>query len=93
MPGKNRTIETKTNYSMAVQYSKDSADFTEEKLRKLLESYHPVSTHNDENFNEKLCWCLEHCQGKFRDLKMLSHRVWFFQIEQDASMFALKWSD
>jgi len=86
-------ISTHTNYKMAAIESKDAVDFTEEKLRKLLESYHPVSTHKDEDFSEKLCWCLEHCQGKFRDLKLLSHRVWYFQIEQDASMFALKWSD
>lgn len=65
----------------------------EEKLMALLNTWHKVSTDNeDDNFNEKLVWCLEHCQGKFRDIKEYGNVTWFFQNEQDATMFSLKWA-
>jgi len=62
----------------------------EMRIRALLRTWVPV-TSPDDRFNEKLCWCLEHCEGKFRDLKDLESRIWYFQIDKDASMFALKW--
>jgi hypothetical protein len=46
----------------------------------------------DEDFAEKLTWCLENCQGKFRDLSDTNGRAWYFQNEQDATMFAMKWT-
>ncbi len=64
----------------------------DEKLTELLNSYHIVNIDNDIEFPEKLTWCLEHCQGKFRDLSNQYGRAWYFQNEQDASMFALRWA-
>ena len=66
-------------------------ELTEEmKIRALLRTWNPVRS-PDELFNEKLRWCLEHCEAKFRDLKDIDSRIWFFKNEKDASMFALKW--
>ncbi len=63
----------------------------DERLMKLLSTYHPVKL-QDQDFPEKLTWCLEHCQNKFRDLNIDGYRVWYFENESDATMFALKWS-
>jgi hypothetical protein len=41
---------------------------------------------------EKLCWCLENCQDKFSELPTDPSRIWYFQNDQDAAMFTLKWS-
>jgi hypothetical protein len=38
-----------------------------------------------------LSWCLKHCRGKFRDLKHGDNTVWYFEHQEDATMFALKW--
>ncbi len=70
----------------------DSHLTRDEKLMDLLATYHPVTLTEEGNYSERLTWCLEHCQSKFRDIKMSDSRVWYFQNEQDASMFALKWS-
>ena len=56
-----------------------------------LKNYHPVHLEDNE-FNQKLTWCLEHCQNKFRDLSDSNGRTWYFENEQDAMMFAIKWS-
>lgn len=64
----------------------------DEKLMKILESYYTVRLKEDDDFNEKLTWCMEHCQNKFRDIKETDCRAWYFQNEQDASMFAMRWS-
>lgn len=64
----------------------------DDKLMDLLKTYHAVHVGNDIEFSEKLTWCLEHCQNKFRDLSEQDGRVWYFQNEQDATMFAMKWS-
>jgi hypothetical protein len=64
----------------------------DQRLMKLLDSYFPIAT-SDDQYPEKLTWCLEHCQNKFRDIKMSEGRVWYFQNDKDASMFALRWSD
>jgi hypothetical protein len=65
----------------------------DDKLMKILESYHVVrlDEHKDD-FNQKLIWCLEHCSGKFRDIRESEQRAWYFQHEQDATLFAMKWS-
>jgi hypothetical protein len=62
-----------------------------EQLIKLLETYHCVKLDDNEDYPEKLTWCLEHCRGKFRDLKHGDGMFWYFEQEQDATMFALKW--
>jgi hypothetical protein len=64
----------------------------DDRLMELLDSYHCVLITNDIEYSEKLTWCLEHCQSKFRDLSDHNGRVWYFQNEQDASMFAMRWS-
>ena len=64
----------------------------DKRLMDLLATYHPVVLDEEENYSERLTWCLEHCQSKFRDIKMTKGRVWFFQNEKDATMFAMKWS-
>jgi hypothetical protein len=63
----------------------------DQRLMELLETYHPITT-DDDHHPEKLTWCLEHCQSKFRDIKSTEGRVWYFQHEQDATLFALKWA-
>jgi hypothetical protein len=64
----------------------------DQRLMELLGTYHSVHLGNDEDFPEKLTWCLEHCQSKFRDLSEIDGRAWYFQNEQDATMFAMKWA-
>ena len=64
----------------------------DDQLMKILESYHVVRLTGDRDFNDKLVWCMEHCQSKFRDIREANCRAWYFQNEQDASMFAMKWA-
>lgn len=63
----------------------------EENLMKLLNSWTKIQTDEGDDFNDKLVWCLEHCQDKFRDIKEYGNVTWYFENEQDASMFAMKW--
>ena len=63
----------------------------DDRLMQLLDTYH-VITLKDDDFSEKLTWCLENCQNKFRDLSDSNGRAWYFQNEQDAMLFAMKWS-
>jgi len=63
----------------------------DQRLMDLLGTYNMIML-PDEDFAEKLTWCLEHCQGKFRDLSDTNGRAWYFQKEQDATMFAMKWT-
>jgi hypothetical protein len=51
-----------------------------------------VRLSKDDDFAEKLTWCMQHCQSKFRDIRESDCRAWYFQNEQDASIFAMKWS-
>lgn len=64
----------------------------DERLIALLQTYHHIATYRDHDFNEKLVWCLEHCQDKFRDIQTSDHRIWYFENEKDAALFALKWA-
>jgi hypothetical protein len=69
-----------------------SADLSKhDRLLELLATYHCVEVENNDNYPEKLTWCLEHCKSKFRDLKHGDGIKWYFENEQDATMFALKW--
>jgi hypothetical protein len=63
----------------------------DQRLMDLLGTYNMIML-PDEDFAEKLTWCLESCQGKFRDLSDTNGRAWYFQNEQDATMFAMKWA-
>lgn len=64
----------------------------DDKLLTALKDYHVIQLETDDDYNEKLTWCLEHCQNKFRDISQSRGRSWYFQNEQDATMFSLKWS-
>ena len=63
----------------------------DDRLMLLLGTYYVIVL-QDDDFAEKLTWCLENCQNKFRDLAHLAGRAWYFQNEQDATMFAMKWA-
>ncbi len=63
-----------------------------DKLMQILSGYHIVRLDRDDDFNDKLSWCMQHCQQKFRDIREDDCRAWYFQNEQDATLFALKWS-
>lgn len=63
----------------------------DDRLMSLLNSYHVIIL-RDDDFSEKLTWCLENCQSKFRDLSDPNGRAWYFQNEKDATMFAIRWS-
>ena len=86
MPIDNAKVYTKMAHMKVGQVLSENAS-----LMKILESYSIVRLDDDE-FNERLSWCMEHCSGKFRDIRESDCRAWYFQHEQDASMFALKWS-
>jgi hypothetical protein len=77
---------------MATPKVVDSHLTRDEKLMELLETYYPVSLIDEGNYSERLTWCLEHCQNKFRDIKLSKSRVWYFQNEEDATLFAMKWA-
>jgi hypothetical protein len=63
-----------------------------DQLMNLLQTYHKVQLSDNERYPEKLTWCLEKCQGKFRDIKHGDGMLWYFELEVDATMFALKWT-
>jgi hypothetical protein len=77
---------------MATPKVVDSHLTRDEKLMELLETYYPVSLIDEGNYSERLTWCLEHCQNKFRDIKLSKSRVWYFQNEEDATLFAMRWA-
>lgn len=66
----------------------------DKKLMNLLSNYFKVSISDNNNFSNILCWCFEKCEGKFRDIPNMRYnkRDWYFEKENDALMFALKWS-
>ncbi len=63
----------------------------DKRLIQLLDTYHAIVL-KDDDFSQKLTWCLENCQDKFRDLSDPNGRAWYFQNEQDAAMFAMRWA-
>ena len=62
-----------------------------DQLLLFLENYHKVLITNYDEYPQKLVWCLEHAQGKFRDLNTGAGVCWCFEKEHDASLFALMW--
>jgi hypothetical protein len=72
-------------------HTKEIGLSADEQLMALLKTWNPISTQDDAEYNDKLMWCLETCQGKFRDIRYFDSRVWYFQSEKDAAMFALRW--
>lgn len=78
------------NQSIRAWYSEDLKKHDD--LMTLLNSYHKVHLLNSASYPEKLTWCFQFCQSKFRDIKHGDGMCWYFQNEEDASLFALKWS-
>ena len=65
-----------------------------DRLLDLLETYHKISIEkitDPKAYGDLLSWCLEHCRGKFRDLRHGDGYIWYFELEEDATMFALRW--
>lgn len=79
------------NQTVRAWYSPDLSKH--DQLLTLLETYHRVHVekNNRDTYGDTLTWCLKNCQGKFRDLKHGDGMYWYFELEQDATMFALKW--
>ena len=44
-------------------------------------------------YSRCLIWCLHHSQGKFIDRAFEDDRVWYFENEQDAVMFAIQFGN
>jgi hypothetical protein len=62
-------------------------------LMRLLSGWHQIRIRYDKNdIGDQLLWCFEHCQGHFRDLQQFDEKIWYFENEQDAALFALKWA-
>jgi hypothetical protein len=78
------------NQTMRAWYSEDL--LKHDKLMELLQSYHKVLISDNSQYPEKLSWCLEHCRSKFRDIKHNDGMYWYFELEEDATMFALRWA-
>lgn len=79
-----------TSQALRAGYSEDLKKH--DRLMELLETYHKVCLTDNDSYPEKLTWCFEHCQNKFRDMKNGTGMYWYFENEKDASMFAMKWS-
>lgn len=65
--------------------------YHDDKLMSMLRNFHCVKL-QDDNFSDKLSWCLKNCKHKFRDLSQHEYRSWYFENSDDAALFALKWS-
>lgn len=78
------------NQTMRAWFSEDLRKH--DQLMTLLDTYHKVHLHDNDNYAEKLTWCLAQCQFKFRDIKHGDGMYWYFESEQDATMFALRWT-
>lgn len=63
----------------------------DERLMQALASYYPIPL-DDTRFSEKLTWCLENCQNKFRDISTNRGRTWYFENQHDATVFAMRWA-
>jgi len=87
--------------------SKTPYNFTTQSILKAVKAENHLSVHEplmqilqnytmivmpDDDFAEKLAWCLENCNCKFRDLSVADGRAWYFQDDQDAMIFTMRWS-
>ena len=62
-------------------------------MRNILATYYAVPTPMSifDGFADRLNWCLANCGGNFTDVRAHDQRIWYFEHEEDAVMFALKW--
>ena len=64
-----------------------------EQLMALLDKWYKIPLqYNNDKIGEQLLWCFENCQGHFRDIQQFDQKIWYFENEQDAALFALKWA-
>lgn len=82
-------VSTDTNYWVNVPLEHQIS--SDDRLMAILNEFTPVRL-SDTEFSQKLSWCLEHCQSKFRDVSFNGERVWYFNLEEDATLFALRWA-
>jgi len=75
---------------MAAEIQIDNDD----RLRQQLFNWHHINSDSaDYSYTEQLDWCLKHCQGQFRDFPTSrTGRMWFFENDKDATMFAMRWA-
>jgi len=60
-------------------------------LLSYLSTFYKISMSNV-NYNQKLDWCFEHCNGSFRDISYNNGTtVWYFEDSADAVLFAISW--
>ena len=60
----------------------------------LLESWTAILVKTETaTYSRCLIWCLHHSQGKFVERKRDNDRLWYFENEQDAVMFAIQFGD
>ena len=80
------------NQTLRAWYSSDLTKH--DKLLELLETYHRVEVQSPDRdiYGDTLSWCLKNCRGKFRDLKHGDNMIWYFEVEEDATLFALRWA-
>lgn len=76
----------------ALRTKSDFVSNADDRLLALLKDFHIVKIPDNE-YENKLTWCLSHCRYKFRDLSYQENfRAWYFESEEDAAVFALKFS-
>lgn len=81
-----------TNTKPFVRDQVSAAESRHDDLMRLLQSWHQIPLRLDKhNLSDQLLWCFENCQGHFRDIQQFDQKVWYFEREQDAALFALKW--
>ena len=64
-------------------------------MRNILATYYSVPTPHAlfDDFAARLKWCLDHCNGNFTDVRAHDERIWYFEQEEDAVLFSLKWGE
>ena len=45
------------------------------------------------SYTDCLTWCLKNTQGRFIDRIWDGHRLWYFENEKDAVLFAIQYGD
>jgi hypothetical protein len=77
------TISTKTKYWNTI----DDAE-----LINLLAAWTRILVrHSRADYNTCLIWCLQHSQGRFIDRQYDNDRLWYFENEKDAVLFAMQY--
>lgn len=60
-------------------------------LTKLVASWTPILVRKESaSYSECLIWCLKYSQGRFVDRSWDNNRLWYFEDERDAVLFAMQ---